>query len=183
MSPHPPLPANARTSAGSAAGRGPHASARAKSVSPPQDEARRQAARERLIVLTRLLDTAFYVPVLRTRAGLDAVLGLIPGVGDLITAALGLYQVYEARELGASRWLRARMIGNLLLDFAAGAVPLVGDLFDVYFKAHVRNLKLLQKELGEPYIDGSSGRVRSEDAGGDVIDVEPVSMRDTPPAR
>jgi hypothetical protein len=174
MSPHPSLSPTARASTGSAGDRRPHVAADAQSVSRPQDEARRRAARERLIVLTRLLDTAFYVPVLRTRAGLDALLGLIPGVGDFITAALGLYLVMEARELGASRWLRARMIGNLLVDFAAGAVPLVGDLFDVYFKAHVRNLKLLQKELGEPYIEGSGGRVRSEDAGAEVIDVEVI---------
>ena len=148
---------------------------------PPgaQDGARRRAARERLMLLTRLLDTAFYVPVLRTRAGLDAVLGLIPGIGDLISAGLGLYLVMEARQLGASRWLQARMVGNLLIDAAAGTVPLIGDLFDVYFKAHLRNLKLLQKELGEPYIDGGA------DAGGggsggpaarrdEVIDVEPI---------
>lgn len=172
--------ADARASARAASGRRPQGSARQQSVRTPQDEARRQAARERLVVLTRLLDTAFYIPVLRTRAGLDAVLGLIPGVGDLITAALGLYLVYEARELGASRWLRARMIGNLLLDFAAGAVPLVGDLFDVYFKAHVRNLKLLQKELGEPYIDGSSGRVRSDDARADVIDAVVINTPTSP---
>jgi len=160
------------------ASRRPHA--RATPTARPHDEARKRAARARLIALTRLLDTAFYVPFLRTRAGLDAVLGLIPGVGDLITAALGLYLVYEARELGASRWLRARMIGNLLVDFAAGAVPLVGDVFDVYFKAHVRNLKLLQKELGEPYIDGDSGRVRTEDAAGEVIDVEVLDAPRTP---
>lgn len=174
MSPHPTArptaPLGARPTAGRHAGR----SSRAAPGAQPHDEARRQAARERLIVLTRLLDTAFYVPVLRTRAGLDAVLGLIPGVGDLITAALGLYLVMEARELGASRWLRARMIGNLLLDFAVGAVPLVGDLFDVYFKAHVRNLKLLQKELGEPYIDGDGGRLSRDDARADVIDVEVI---------
>lgn len=113
------------------------------------------AARERLILLTRLMDTAVYVPLLRTRVGLDAALGLLPGVGDVISAAIGLYLVHEARTLGASRWLQARMLGNLLLDAAAGSVPLLGDLFDVFFKAHVRNLRLLQKHLGEPYIDGT----------------------------
>jgi hypothetical protein len=164
-----------------AAGKRPRASTRPAAASP-HDEARRQAARERLIVLTRLLDTAFYVPVLRTRAGLDAVLGLIPGVGDLITAALGLYLVFEARELGASRWLRARMIGNLVVDFAVGAVPLVGDLFDVYFKAHLRNLRLLQKELGEPYIDGDGGRVSRDDTRAGVIDVEVIDAP-RPPRR
>jgi hypothetical protein len=138
----------------------------------PSDEARKQAARERLILLTRLLDSAIEVPLLRTRAGLDALLGLVPAVGDLVSGALGLYLVFEARQLGASRWLQARMIGNLLIDAAVGAVPVAGDLFDVYFKAHVRNLKLLQKELGEPYIDGAA-EVRSE-TGADVIDVEVV---------
>jgi hypothetical protein len=119
-------------------------------------EARKRAARERLIALTRLMDTAVDVPVLRTRAGLDALLGLVPGVGDAISAAIGLYLVLEARELGATRWMQARMVGNLLVDAAAGSVPLVGDLFDIYFKAHVRNLRLLQKELGEPYLDGDT---------------------------
>ena len=134
------------------------------------DDARKRAARERLVVLTRLLDTAFEVPFLRTRAGLDALLGVVPVVGDLIGGALGLYMVMEARQLGASRWLQARMVGNLLVDAAFGAVPVAGDLFDVYFKAHLRNLKLLQKELGEPYIDG--GVDPRKDARADVIEVE-----------
>ena len=115
--------------------------------------ARKQAARERLVTLTRLMDGIFEVPVLGRKFGLDAVIGLVPVAGDLVSAGVGLYLVYEARELGASRWLQARMIGNLLLDFLVGAVPLLGDFFDVMFRAHHRNLKLLQKELGEPYID------------------------------
>jgi hypothetical protein len=114
---------------------------------------RKQLARERLIMLTRLMDEAVYVPALRTRVGLDALLGLVPVVGDLISAGIGLYIVSQARELGASRWLQARMISNLVADVAIGAVPLAGDLADVYFKAHRRNLKLLQKALGEPYLD------------------------------
>jgi len=78
---------------------------------------------------------------------------MVPVLGDLVSAGVGLYLVFEARELGASRWLQARMVGNLLLDFLVGAVPLLGDFFDVLFRAHQRNLRLLQKELGEPYID------------------------------
>jgi hypothetical protein len=113
----------------------------------------RQQARKRVIALARLMDSAFEVPGLRTRVGLDAVLGLAPVVGDVISAAIGLYIVHQARELGASRWLQARMIGNLLADAALGAVPLAGDLADVYFRANIRNLKLMQKALGEPYID------------------------------
>ena len=99
------------------------------------------------------MDEAVQVPVLGTRVGLDALLGLVPVAGDLISAGLGLYVVAQARELGASRWLQIRMVGNLLLDAAVGAVPIAVDLADVYFKAHRRNLKLLQKTLGEPYIE------------------------------
>lgn len=114
---------------------------------------RRRLARERLIRLSHLMDAAIEVPVLRTRVGLDAVLGLVPVAGDLLSAGIGLFLVAQARELGASRWLQAKMIGNLLADAALGAVPLAGDIADVYFRAHLRNLRLLQKELGEPYLD------------------------------
>jgi hypothetical protein len=79
--------------------------------------------------------------------------------GDLASAAIGLVMINEARELGASRWLQAKMLRNLVVDAGVGAIPLAGDLFDVYFRAHRRNLKLLQKELGEPYLDVlSSGK-------------------------
>jgi hypothetical protein len=118
--------------------------------------ARKQAARQRLTVLTRLMDGLFEIPLVKRKFGLDPLIGLIPVVGDLIPAAIGLYLVIEARELGASRWLMARMIGNLLLDLAVGVVPLFGDFFDFMFRAHHRNLKLLQKELGEPYIDADA---------------------------
>jgi hypothetical protein len=118
--------------------------------------ARKDAARRRLTVLTRLMDDLFEIPLLRRRFGLDALIGLVPVVGDAIPAAIGLYLVFEARELGASRWLQAKMVGNLLLDLIAGAVPLLGDFFDFMFRAHHRNLTLLQKELGEPWIDAGA---------------------------
>lgn len=114
---------------------------------------RKRRARERLIALTRLMDTAIDVPVLRTTVGLDALLGLVPVAGDLLSAAVGVYLITQARELGASRWLQARMLRNVAVDAAIGSVPLAGDVFDLYFRAHRRNLKLLQKELGEPYLD------------------------------
>jgi hypothetical protein len=102
------------------------------------------------------MDGLFEIPILRRKVGLDALVGLVPVAGDLVSAGIGLYLVFEARELGASRWLQARMVGNLLLDFAVGVVPVLGDFFDVLFRAHYRNLKLLQKELGEPYIDAGA---------------------------
>ena len=123
------------------------------SAAGPGREERKRLARERLLLLSRLLDAAIEVPVLRTRVGLDAILGVVPVAGDLLSAAIGLYLVAQARELGASRWLQARMVGNLLADAAVGVLPVAGDIADVYFKAHLRNLRLLQKELGEPFID------------------------------
>jgi hypothetical protein len=133
---------------------GPRASRRGgKSSARRSPAARKDAARRRLTVLTRLMDGLFEVPGTNFRIGLDPLIGLVPVAGDIIPAVIGLYLVYEARQLGASRWLQARMVGNLLLDMAGGAVPMVGDVFDVMFRAHHRNLKLLQKELGEPFID------------------------------
>lgn len=136
--------------AGSAGARGPMASG----------SNRRELARQRLVALARLMDEAVEVPMLGTRVGLDALLGLVPVAGDLISAGIGLYIVAQARELGASRWLQARMVGNLLADAALGAVPVAGDIADVYFKAHMRNLRLLQKELGEPFIDAPASKRR-----------------------
>jgi hypothetical protein len=127
----------------------------------PSREERKRRARERLLILSRLMDAAIEVPVLRTRIGLDAVLGVVPVAGDVLSAAIGLYLVAQARELGASRWLQARMVGNLVADAALGVVPIAGDIADVYFRAHLRNLRLLQKELGEPYLDATvTPRVR-----------------------
>jgi len=129
-------------------------------MAPGRDQAgisereRKQRAREQLVALTRLMDSAVEVPWLRTTVGLDAVLGLAPVVGDLLSAAIGLYVVRQARELGASRWLQARMVGNLVFDAALGAVPIAGDIADVYFRAHRRNLRLLQRAIGEPFIEG-----------------------------
>jgi hypothetical protein len=100
------------------------------------------------------MDGAVEMPILRTPVGLDALLGVVPVVGDVVSAGIGLYLVAQARELGASRTLQARMVGNLLLDAAIGAVPIAGDVADIFFRAHRRNLKLLQKELREPWIEG-----------------------------
>ena len=121
---------------------------------------RKRRARERLITLTRLMDSAVDVPVLRTQVGLDALLGIVPVAGDLVSAAIGLFMINEARELGASRWLQAKMLRNLVVDAAVGSVPLAGDVFDIYFRAHRRNLKLLQKELGEPFVEAPDRAVR-----------------------
>lgn len=104
----------------------------------------RREALERLDHLTRLLDTALVIPGTNIRFGADAVIGLVPGIGDVITTALAAWVVYEARRLGAPMHLVVRMIGNVAIDGMVGAVPLAGDVFDVMFRANRRNLHLLR---------------------------------------
>jgi len=89
------------------------------------------------------LDTRFVVPGTGIRFGLDALIGLVPGVGDLVTTALGGYILLRAHELGAPKVLLARMGLNLAVDSIVGAVPLFGDLFDIAFRSHKRNVRLL----------------------------------------
>lgn len=93
------------------------------------------------------LDTKFEIPGVKWRFGFDSIVGLIPGIGDLITTLLGGYIVYRAHELGAPKLLIARMLGNLAIDSVVGAVPIAGDMFDFAFKSHVRNVRLLLRWL------------------------------------
>ena len=101
----------------------------------------------RLEALSRLLDTAFPIPGTNQRVGIDAVLGLIPGIGDLVSTALSSYLIWEARQLGLPRWKIARMIGNVAADTVLGAIPFAGDVFDVFFRANRRNMKILRDHL------------------------------------
>jgi Domain of unknown function (DUF4112) len=101
----------------------------------------------RLDALSKLFDTALIIPGTHIRFGLDALIGLVPGIGDLITTATSLYLVYEARQLGAPKHLILRMIGNMALDGMVGAIPLVGDAFDVMFRSNRRNMTLLRNHL------------------------------------
>jgi len=107
----------------------------------------RRASLERLESLAQLLDTALVIPGTNFRFGADAIIGLVPGIGDAITTAISAYIVYEARRLGVPRHVLMRMIGNVALDGLVGAVPLVGDLFDTMWRANVRNVRLLRKHL------------------------------------
>jgi hypothetical protein len=117
----------------------------------------------RIDALARLLDTAFIIPGTGIRFGLDGLIGLVPGIGDAITAAMALYIVNEARALGASRLLIARMLVNVALDGVVGAVPLVGDVFDVAFRANRRNIALLRAHLDGGRRPGFAYRMRPED--------------------
>lgn len=93
--------------------------------------------------LSGLLDTALRIPGTRIRFGLDPILGLFPGVGDAIAALLGGYIVWAGVRAGAPRLIVGRMLANVAIDAIAGAVPAAGTIFDVAFKAHRRNARLL----------------------------------------
>src|SRR5262249_53519401 len=101
----------------------------------------------RIDALATLLDTALVIPGTGVRFGLDALIGLFPVVGDIITTALSLFIVHEAYQLGAPGHVIARMLGNVALDGVFGAVPLVGDAFDVLWRANRRNVRLLREWL------------------------------------
>jgi hypothetical protein len=110
----------------------------------PQSRAERMA---RLDALANLLDTAFIIPGTNIRFGFDAMIGLVPGIGDAITTLISLYIVREARDLGAPRHLLARMLANVAIDGFVGAVPFLGDAFDVMWRANRRNVALLRKHF------------------------------------
>lgn len=101
----------------------------------------------RLEAIARLLDVAFVLPGTNIRYGIDGLIGLIPVVGDIITTAISLWLVREARALGAPWHITARMLGNVAVDGVVGLVPLAGDAFDVMFRANVRNVRLLRRWL------------------------------------
>ena len=105
------------------------------------------SVRRRVEALELVLERSFRIPGVNYPVGLDAIVGLIPVVGDVITAAMGAYLVWEAKNLGLPKWKLWRMIGNVGLDTALGAVPVVGDAFDLAFRSNTRNLKIIKKHL------------------------------------
>lgn len=97
----------------------------------------------RISRLARTMDTAVRIPGTGIRFGADSVLGLIPGIGDAAGGLIGLYMINEARKLGLPGHKLAKMAGNIGLDAVVGSVPLLGDVFDVYFKSHRRNANMI----------------------------------------
>jgi hypothetical protein len=103
--------------------------------------------RRRIEMLERILERAFVIPGINRPVGLDAILDVIPVAGDVIGAALGLVLVWEARNLGLSRWKIARMLGNIGIDTALGAIPFIGVIPDILFRSNSRNLKIVTDHL------------------------------------
>ncbi len=99
--------------------------------------------------LAQLLDTALSIPGTRFRIGLDGLLGLVPGVGDTLGAVFSAYIIFEAARLGFPKGILLRMSGNVAIETVVGAVPILGDIFDIAWKANVRNVALLRAHHGE----------------------------------
>jgi len=102
---------------------------------------------KRMETVAWLLDTAFVIPGTRQRVGVDAIIGLIPGFGDIATTLLSTYVIWEARNLGLSRFAIGRMLANLAVHATVGAIPVVGDLFDAFFRVNQRNMRIVRAQL------------------------------------
>ena len=98
--------------------------------------------------LSEILDSAFAIPGTRFRIGLDGIIGLIPGIGDATGAALSIYLIFEAARLGLPLSRLLRMVGNVAVETAVGAIPIVGDIFDFAWKANTRNMALVRAHSG-----------------------------------
>lgn len=99
---------------------------------------------ERLDRLATLLDNSIRIPGTRIRVGLDGLIGLVPGIGDSLMLLISLYVVLRARMLGAPLSIILQMLVNVALDFVVGSVPILGDIFDIAFKANIRNIDMLR---------------------------------------
>ncbi len=106
-----------------------------------------QAVRKRVEALEMLLERSFHIPGTKIPFGLDSIIGLVPVLGDVVTAAMGAYMVWEARNLGMSKWQLTRMAANVGIDTAVGAIPLLGDAFDLFWRSNSKNLRIIKKHL------------------------------------
>jgi hypothetical protein len=126
-----------------------------------------EAAVARIEAVARLMDSMFEIPGTKLRVGLDAVIGVVPIVGDIISQVISSYIIWEARKLGVSRFTLWRMMANTAVDTVVGFIPFAGDAFDLYFRANMKNLALLKAHLAKHgYVSRRKG------SPGPVIDVE-----------
>ncbi len=110
----------------------------------------RQAELARIDRLARLLDAQFRFPGTNFRFGLDSMIGLIPGIGDTLTALPSAYMIWRGYKMGLPGYTLGRMAANTGIDYVIGSIPLVGDLFDLGFKANLRNAEILREGLTLP---------------------------------
>ncbi|WP_339693705.1 DUF4112 domain-containing protein [uncultured Parasphingorhabdus sp.] len=106
-----------------------------------------QSVRNRVEAMEKVLERAFVIPGINRPIGVDSIVGLVPVVGDIVTALMGAYIVWEARNLGMSKLQLTRMAANVGIDTALGAIPFAGDLFDFFWRSNSKNLKIIRKHL------------------------------------
>jgi hypothetical protein len=105
------------------------------------------SVRRRVEAMERLLERLIVIPGIKRPVGLDVILDVVPIAGDVAAAVLGSYMIWEARNLGMSRWKMARMAGNIGFDFLLGLIPWVGAIPDFFFRSNTRNLKIIKRHL------------------------------------
>jgi hypothetical protein len=105
------------------------------------------SVRRRIEAMEAVLEGLFTIPGTQRRVGLDSIIGLLPIAGDLLTAGMGAWIVWEARNLRMPNWQIARMAANVGFDTLLGAIPFVGDAFDLFFKSNSKNLKIIRRHL------------------------------------
>jgi len=120
-------------------------------IRSPRTEAQRARSLAEVEGLAWLLDNSIRVPGTGGRRfGIDAIIGLVPGIGDVVSGAIGLIVVWRGSRMGLPRVVVGRMLLNTLVDIAVGAIPIIGDAFDLWFKASTRNLGLMRRHLERP---------------------------------
>ena len=137
---------------------GPFGTTGKRAARMPKSVAETEQALLRLDALAHVMDSAFTIPGTNVTMGVDALLGLLPGIGDAISGAISSYLIWEAKQLGAPKILLARMAGNVAIDTVVGAVPFVGDIFDVAYKSNRKNVTLLKKHLEKQGFSGRDGK-------------------------
>ncbi len=105
------------------------------------------SVRARVEAMEKLLERSFVIPGINRAVGLDSIVGLVPVAGDVITALMGMWIVWEGRNLGMSKFQLLRMTANIGIDTMVGAVPLVGDALDFFYRSNSRNLKIIRRHL------------------------------------
>jgi hypothetical protein len=116
----------------------------------PRPRTRAAANSSDVEALAWLLDNSIPIPGTGRRIGLDALVGLVPGLGDVLSGGIGLFVVLRGAQLGVPRVVLARMLANVAVDFVIGAIPVIGDAFDLWFKANIRNVALIRRYTTEP---------------------------------
>ena len=120
-----------------------------------------ESVRRRVEAMEHLLERVLVIPGINRPVGLDVILDVIPVAGDIAAAALGSYMVWEAKNLGMSKWQMGRMAGNVGIDFLLGLIPWVGAIPDFFFRSNTRNLRIIKRHLDKHHARAATieGRV------------------------